>query len=198
MYRKKTGDVSATQSNECSTRFSVRCTSGFTLVETLIAITVLTLSIVGPFQIVQGVLNSAYNARDQLIAAGLAQEGMEYVREIRDSNYLINARGGNVAWMNGFGTVGGNPDCYTHGCKVDPQARIIADCGAVDCTGSPLTLHNASFRYNHQNSGLPTKFTRTVKLTTISTTEVLVTVTVTWENHGSKSVVLTEYFRNWL
>lgn len=171
---------------------------GFTLVETLIAIMVLTLSIVGPFQIVQGVLNSAYNARDQLIATGLAQEGVEYVREVRDSNYLNNLHGGAVTWMAGFGVSGGNPDCYTRGCKVDPEAKTVVDCGAVTCAGSPLYLDSSTYRYNQQNIGTVTRYTRTVKLTTISANEVLVTVTVTWVNHGNKSVVLTEYVRDWL
>ena len=178
---------------------STKSARGFTLIETLIAITVLTISIVGPFQIVQGVLQSAYNARDQLIGAGLAQEGVEFVREIRDSNYLYNARygSGSVPTLEGFGTVGGNPDCYSRGCKVDTLFQTIVDCGAATCASSPLYLDNAS-RYNQQMLGTPTKFTRTVRLTTISANEVLVTVTVTWENHGSKSVVLQEYFRDWL
>lgn len=177
---------------------------GFTLIETLIAILVLTLSIVGPFEVVQGVLNSAYNARDQLTGAGLAQEGMEYVREVRDSNYLNNTKNGaGVSSLNGFGSVGGNPDCYTHGCKVDPSAQTptIVDCGSTSCAAFPLYFDSGTYRYNQQNTGTKTIFTRTVQLSKpnlADPTEILVTVTVDWVNHGNKSVVLQEYFRDWL
>lgn len=179
--------------------------AGFTLIETLIAITVLTMSIVGPFQIVQGVLNSAYNSRDQLIGAGLAQEGMEYVREARDGNYLYNVHGGAVAWMYGFDGTGGSPNCYSNtgasqsDCAVDPQARTVTACGSVGCTPGPLYINTNTYLYTQQNTGGTfTRFTRTVRMTQISTSETLITVTVTWENHGSRSVVLQEYLRNWL
>lgn len=176
---------------------------GFTLIETLMAIAVLTLSIVGPFQVVQGVLNSAYNARDQLTAAGLAQEGMEYVREVRDGNYLNNTKNGaGVNWMNGFGTVGGNPDCYTNACVVDPFAQTIVDCLNASCASSPLYFDPVTYRYNQQTSGTKTIFTRTVQLTKVNpadpNTEVLVKVTVSWVNHGNKSVILQEYLKAWL
>lgn len=176
----------------------------FTLIETLIAITVLTLSIVGPFQIVQGVLNSAYNSRDQLIGAGLAQEGMEYVREVRDSNYLFNVHGGSVSWLYGFDGTGGLPNCYSNAytspsdCSVDPQKKIITACGSVGCTPGPLYLEPNTYLYTQQAIGTVTKFTRTVRMTQISASETLVTVTVTWQNHGSRSIVLQEYIRNWL
>ncbi len=172
---------------------------GFTLIETLIAITVLTLSIVGPFQIVQGVLNSAYNSRDQLIGAGLAQEAMEYVREVRDSNYLYNVHGGAVTWMYGFDASGGSSDCYSHGCLVDPGTKFVITCAADNCPSTPpLYQDGTTYLYNNRNVGTPTRFYRQVKMTAISPSETMVTVTVTWENHGTKSVVLQEYLRNWL
>jgi prepilin-type N-terminal cleavage/methylation domain-containing protein len=171
---------------------------GFTLIETLIAITVLTLSIVGPLQIVQGVLNSAYNARDQLIGAGLAQEGMEFVRERRDTNYLTNVRyGSSYTWMYGVDGTLGEANCYTSNCAVDPQAGIFLPCGSSSCTPAFLYLDGTTYRYNNQFLGTPTKFIRTLRLTQISSTETLVTITVTWENHGARSVVLQENLRNW-
>jgi prepilin-type N-terminal cleavage/methylation domain-containing protein len=186
-----------------ATSSSTKTHRGFTLIETLIAITVLTLSIVGPFQIVQGVLNSAYNSRDQLIGAGLAQEAMEYVREVRDSNYLYNVHGGAVSWLYGFDGTGGLPNCYSNvgslsDCSVDPQKKTINACGSVGCTPGPLYIEPNTYLYTQQTVGTVTKFTRTVRMTQISASETLVTVTVTWQNHGSRSVVLQEYIRNWL
>jgi hypothetical protein len=117
---------------------------------------------------------------------------------MRDSNYLKTSYGEVTPWMEGFGTLGGAPDCYSHGCKVDPPLKTVVDCAATTCIASPLYYDTVNYRYNQQNTGTKTKFARTVSLTTISPTEILVSVTVTWENHGARSLVLTEYLRNWL
>ncbi len=188
----------------------------FTLVETLVAIAILTISIVGPFQIAQGVLQQSYVVRDQLIAGGLAQEGMEYVREIRDSNYIYaNHTATAVPWLYGFdgSTFAGvvSTDCVANACVVDPSQNCslsnfatcgptrtdIRSCGNTTCTGLFLYLSSLNI-YNQQLSGTQTRFTRKVQLKIVSATETEVTVTVTWNNHGTKTVVLTENLRNWL
>lgn len=191
------------------TTYNLHSNRGFTLVETLIAITILIFAIVGPFQIVQGVLQTAYKSRDQIIGAALAQEAMEYVREVRDSNYLYNARNGSgaVSWLNGFDGTNG-PDCYTNACVVDPQnyptsvpfvaGTSVISCAGTSCASRPLYIDSSSYRYNQQSIGTATKYVRSVRFTQISAHETRVTVTVTWTNHGTQSVVLTEYIQNWL
>ena len=52
----------------------------FTLVETLIAISIVTIAISGPMLSASRALIAANIARDQLTASYLAQEGIEYVR----------------------------------------------------------------------------------------------------------------------
>lgn len=183
---------------------STRTPHGFTLVETLVAIAVLTISIVGPFQIVQGVLQDSYLVRDQLIAGGLAQEGMEYVRQIRDSNYIYaNHTATSRPWLYGLdGSTG--PNCYTGACVVDPSqdgsANAVISCGSGDytCAGRPLYLSTNDIYTQQTASGNPTRFTRKVVLTFVSATETIVTVTVTWQNHGTRTVTLTENLRDWL
>jgi prepilin-type N-terminal cleavage/methylation domain-containing protein len=64
--------------------------SGFTLIETLIAITLLATSIVAPMSLTTQSLSSAYYARDQMTAFHLAQEAIESVRSVRDANILNN------------------------------------------------------------------------------------------------------------
>jgi len=174
---------------------------GFTLVETLIAITILTTAIVGPFAVAQGVLATSYTARDQLIASSLAQEGVEYVRYIRDSNFLTNYHGGAVTWLNGLDGTNG-PNCYyqssTKSCVIDAGAQTVQQCASNTCAELPLYVNSAN-RYTETVVANQTeRFTRVVQLRAISAHETQVIVTVSWNNHGAHSVQINDDLQNWL
>jgi prepilin-type N-terminal cleavage/methylation domain-containing protein len=61
---------------------------GFTLVETLVAIAVLLIVIIGPISAAQKGIQQAYYANEQLSAVFLAQEAIEAVRQLRDDRAL--------------------------------------------------------------------------------------------------------------
>lgn len=61
---------------------------GFTLLEIIIAIVVITAGIAGTYAVVSRVLFLNYENTNRFIAAYLAQEGLEVVRNIRDTNWL--------------------------------------------------------------------------------------------------------------
>src|SRR3990167_4310326 len=65
--------------------------AGFTLVETLVAVMLLSVAVVAPMSLAARSLGSAYYARDQITAFYLAQEAIEALRSIRDSQILIIA-----------------------------------------------------------------------------------------------------------
>lgn len=144
---------------------------GFTLVETLVAITVLMIAIVGPLYAVHKSVAASYAARDTMIATALAQEGVEYVRYVRDGNYLET----NPDWLDGLSAcrVNGASD---YGCAVDAYLRTIQACPSSGC---PVLNNDAVGRYTYA-AGTATRFSRAVTIKTISETEVRVTVTVSW------------------
>ncbi|MDB5265561.1 MAG: seg [Parcubacteria group bacterium] len=173
----------------------LRTKKGFTLVETLVAISILMVSIVGPMYSVFQAVQTTYIARDQLIATALAQEGIEYVRHHRDNNSLYNLKnpGSPVSWMNGLSA------CTGQNCMVDVIASDSVP--PVTCSGTCSPLDNATvapFYYNYI-SGTPSRFTRTVRINTVSANEVVVTSTVSWINSKIPfSVTVTEHLYNWL
>lgn len=62
--------------------------NGFTLLEVLIALAVITIIMGAALSLLWQVLGSSNVARSRLIATYLVQEGIEKVRNIRDSNWL--------------------------------------------------------------------------------------------------------------
>lgn len=73
--------------------------SGFTIIETLVAITILMVSVAGPLSIATKALSNARYAKDQMIASFLAQESMEYIKNLRDNNLAAAAAGSAVSWL---------------------------------------------------------------------------------------------------
>ena len=182
---------------------------GFTLIETMVAITVLALALIGPFSAVQSALNGSYVARDQLVATALAQEGAEYIRSIRDNNYLDSTRTG--GWLDGFSTnltncyssvIGATPTgyCTVDVTKGDFHSAASAVTSYTSSQTPPPLYQDASHFFTQVSSGnTATKFTRTVRITTLTTNEGKVVVTVTWTaGHQTHSITVTDNLQNWL
>lgn len=174
---------------------------GFTLIETMVAITVLAIALVGPFVAVRSALTTSYIARDQLTASSLAQEGLEYIRSIRDNNYLASPQ---RSWTNGlttFSCYGASPTGY---CIVDPtQGDVHSSATAVRACTSIATCKflylSSSNLYNQQDEGTETKFKRTLQIREISATEIEITARVEWTTSGSAySVTVVDIIRDWL
>jgi prepilin-type N-terminal cleavage/methylation domain-containing protein len=167
---------------------------GFTLVETLVAISILLISIIGPMYSVFQAVQSTYIARDQLIATALAQEGIEYVQHHRDSNYLYNLQNPSniVEWLSDLAPCRAGKTCMVD--VTVPDTTPPVTCGST-CT--PLSLSPTTNIYAY--SGPASRFTRSVKITDLNANEAIVTSTVTWVNsHVPFTVTVTEHLYNWL
>ena len=164
---------------------------GFTLVETLVAIAILLIAVVGPISLMGNSLSQIYIARDQIVAVNLAQEGIEVVRQIRDSNLLLRW----IAGTTGAGYVPpaspdfregitNNPNCGT-GCTLEiGLLPALTACG-VGCTGQLYRAPGGTF--THSSAGNEkTQFSRIITSTEINLNdnEIRVTSTVTWKTSG--------------
>lgn len=177
--------------------------SGFTLIETLVAVALLAVTIVLPYHAIQRSLYATYSARDDLVASTLAQEAIEYVRSIRDNNYIYNLRNPSTPkpWLAGLDTSAGGRNCFAPArCTVDvtksTPATALAQCPVGGCTAK-LYLSPTGF-YNMSSTGTATRFIRYIQLTTTSAHEVKVTSTVTWFYHGTHTVTITDIIHDWL
>lgn len=147
--------------------------TGFTLIELLIAISVFMIGIMGAFSLSLHNLNTARENYQRVIAADLAREGIELVRNVRDSNWL--AREANVDnpdttepdvynWDQNFTKKNFLVDYDTVGFinfDVEP-----ADLAAAIIDSKSILYLNNNF-YSHNSAGSPTVFRRAINLQAI-------------------------------
>src|SRR3989344_2872892 len=98
----------------------VKSNRGFTLIEAMVALVLFTIAMGPVFILATSSINAASRIERNLIAANLAQDGIEVVRNIRDTNWLSGSAFDNnlstgtwrVQWdtvNGGLMTVGSNP-----------------------------------------------------------------------------------------
>jgi prepilin-type N-terminal cleavage/methylation domain-containing protein len=184
----------------------VKARRAFTLIETMVAVTILTLAIAGPLFTASRAIVAAQTARDQLTASYLAQEGIEYVRMMRDDAYLNSYNihrndGVNVsvaAWTDFLTSV---TQCNattnsTHACTLDPISGLSFQFCLVGSTCTPLYLVNGV--YTQQSDGSVQKhFTRTIQAIDTASDERIVS-TVKWSFHNIPyTVMVTDHLTPW-
>jgi prepilin-type N-terminal cleavage/methylation domain-containing protein len=146
---------------------------GFTLLEVLIAVSVLVIGTVAAFSTIASTIRSATFAKDKLIASFLAQEGIEIVKNIRNTNWIQ----GN-AWNQGISTS-------------TPLQADYNDPVLSPYTGAYLNLGSNGYSYDATST---TKFQRKITITQISSNELTVKVEVFWQGHTYE---VTSIITNW-
>lgn len=176
---------------------------GFTLVETLVAIGILSLSIAATFTAVQNGLQNSSIAKDQTTAFYLAQEAMEYIKNKRDQNALNSINGGANQWLTGLSDVGGDPCWFGKVCRIDVTVSSPADivyCGSLVLNGTCSVLYQnpTSGLFGYTAGWTPTIFKREIQFReVVSGQEVEVTIRMSWSSRwGEKSFQVTEALFN--
>lgn len=162
--------------------------SGFTIVETLVAIFILLITTTGPLTFAQSGLRASFLARDQVTAFYLAQEPIEILKNIRDTNQI----GGQPDWLSNLGPCKPPVVGQTVSCDIS-----ALEATTIPCTGkctSPLRYDDETKKFLIDGSDPYSKYTRTVYTTLLNNNELQIIVDVSWESQflTSKRVVIQE------
>lgn len=159
-----------------------RTTAGFTLIEALVALTLLTVGLIPAFRQASDAIILAGLVRNSLIANNLAQEGAEVVRSMRDANWFVG---------NAFSA--GLTSC-TAGCTV----QFDSDALLATPASTPLRLDPLTGLYQYA-TGEATRFQRHVFITEVGDHELVVLVRVQWsERSGQRSFEIEYHLFDWL
>lgn len=151
----------------------------FTLIEILIAITVITIGVVGSYAAITRVASITFSNSSRFIASRLAQEGIELVSNIRDTSWVKR-----TDWDDDL-------TGYSSGCEIDYDDSDFTDWVEP---GRYLKIDSSGF-YNYQ-IGEVAKFKRKITITHISSDEIKVKVQITWPGKDS-SLEVEEHLYNW-
>jgi len=171
---------------------------GFTLIEVILAISVLTIAVGGSFALIQQTLISAVLNQSELVASYLTQEGIEIVRNIRDNNWLEQRTVPGTSWDDGL-TVCQNPNCCEGDYKTDIPPNLSSLVSFSNCDYNNLRYLNIDENGFYGYSGTtPTKFKRKINVTKTDANTLEVSVDVQWQERGrAHSIKAQDYLYNW-
>lgn len=177
--------------------------TGFTLLEVIMAIFILTVGIGGSFALIQQTISTASMVRSRLIATYLGQEGIEIVRNIRDNNWLEQRESLQTpplpAWNDGMGGCQGPTNCCEGDYETDmPPSKTPLD-PVAGCDFDNLNYLNIdSGGFYSYLSGTQTKFKRKILIEPIEENKMKVVTIVQWrEKTKIYEIEVIEHVTNW-
>lgn len=156
---------------------------GFTLLETIVSVSILAAIAVGSLTLVSKSMQSVSISQNRLIASYLAQEGIELARNIRDGNWKDNNYPVSVNWDDGM------PNC--NNCEMDYTMNALAD------AGDPFLKLDSNNFYNY-SSGTNTIFKRRISVSSVSSRQKQVTSKIVWKyRRKDYNLAVKAFLYNW-
>jgi len=153
---------------------------GFTLIEVLVSLVIITVAMGPVIILATSAVNVTSRIEHNLIASNLAQEGIEVIRNIRDTNWANNRSFDNNlpvgTWRVQWDTIGG---------------------GLMAVTPNPVLKKNNGL-YNYV-IGTDTVFRRTVTISKPNSGELVLVSSVTWLERGNinRTISAESHLFNW-
>ena len=141
--------------------------NGFTLLEMMIAIVVITVGLIAIMSLIHRAVLGSQLAASRVQAAYLAQEGLEIVRNIRDSNWLEQRENPGVVWDQNL--------------QSGDWEAGFSDLTLTPLQGRNLKINGSFYNYS---SGKDAKFIRKITIQKPSPDTLEVAVEISWQERG--------------
>lgn len=159
---------------------------GFSLIEVVVSATIFIVAMFGVTALISLNIANAALLRNRLIAANLAQEGIEIVRNIRDNNFLA-PDDPPVLW---------DQNLDEGDWRVDYASQNLT----VLETNPPLYFHSGSGLYDYSSvDGTLSVFSRRINIEKINDNEIRAKSIVTWRerNKDMAPLEVEDHLFNW-
>ena len=146
----------------------IKNNSGISILEVIVAIMIIAMGLVGVLSLVIQNVKAQYINKNVLIASGLAQEGLELARNIRDLNWLTPG--------NTYGNIASG--AYTMDYR---GLTSVSTVSSIDDPGARLYVDSNGFYTNTASGNTPTNFYRLI--TVVNNTDYLdVKCAIRWQD----------------
>lgn len=195
-------------------KYPKRHIAGFSLIEAIVSITLLVVAITGPLALSSQSLRASREAKNELEAVHLAEEGIEIVRSVRDNNSSkeTDLAGNPTGWLKGIVKLTGASDiCEAPiGCSVDSTSHqgssevwgntTLKKCqSATNCPAANLYKNTTTGIYRQSSAVLTSPdvwqksdYTRRVTVSVIdSSKKARVTSVVTYKSVSGETRTIT-------
>lgn len=184
-----------------------KSTAGYSLVEVLVAISILLIVVTGPLTILTSTARSSSYAAEQVTAFFLAQEGLELMQKRRDNFFLEHFDNPTTMpnpWESFVASVTTSPDCSSPDfCRIevaDDGSVVIAQSDSFTLSRSTETNLRSQFTYGDGTATFPSYSRRVqVEPEPLGNDALKVTSEVFWISGNvaaTQRVVLTTYLYN--
>ena len=178
--------------------------SGFTFIESLVAISFVMVGVAVAVTMIRVDLLVSSVTKNAVVARFLAQEAVEYVRNVRDSHIVDFDKTSDptIEWLGTLESCSGGTSCYID--TTDPLSVVVISCGAGGC---PVLNYNETLGCYGYDSGVlwkETPFVREIEITDPNggslDSEAVVTVRVKWNERGvsDREVMYQQSLFNWI
>ncbi len=159
---------------------------GFSLIEILISILIVAIAFIGVYRVISKYNTYTQKERESFVAAYLCQEGIEIVKNLRDSNWIEG-----VDWDNGL------ISCAS-GCEADYNDSALT---AWSSPGRDLYIENVTGSYEYLaapvEGDIQTSYKRKIEILQSGDDELDITVIVYWGINAGNAMVVKENIFNW-
>lgn len=189
---------------------NIKQNKGFTILETLIAVVLLSLVLNSVLTLISKSLFTAQYAKNDMIASYLLQESADYVRNTRDTQMKIDPVGGWGNFLNFYDLNDSNGQ-QTRVCKIKIYPDSMSNPTAPECTNNngnntpdPFYYHKDTYGGSYYSTDKGSEYTDTTfsRLVVLSKNnsgdEVDVSITINWRNGSNpKSKSYNLSFTDW-
>src|SRR4030042_4662401 len=154
---------------------------GFTLIEVLLAISVIVTTLVGLTTLLSLRISSLIPAKSKIIAVNLAQEGVEIVRTIRDNNWLLYRE-------QITDPIDPHPELWLSGMAAGTYRVQYNGSGLLPASETSHLYKNSNGFYQY-STGTQTPFTRRIVIENVSADEIRVASEVSWSERGKSDTI---------
>ena len=182
---------------------------GMSLLESIVAVGLVMSVVIGSITMSISTIRMGRNSNNRIVALNLAREGIEYVRNLRDSNWLKESEGIEntipepdriYQWDDGMEAGAYNLDQYLE------SGNWVSDFNLLDSSyeydlencGTNCELNVTSNGIYNHTSGVPSNFSRIITLNKDNSEYINVVCKIHWlENEKPKFFTLEENLFDW-